>query len=127
MDNSLASFVEYEYRSSERYRRYMSLVMLRVPGEGTSFNALAGDLVRTSDKVFGANGTVAILMGETPLTAVKAAVTRFATRCVEAGGLQCGAAGFPQDASNAADFLSTAFRRYEIAKKEGSYAFVWSG
>jgi hypothetical protein len=123
--SSLDEFLDYECRGSERYRRAMSLIILGVPGGEICFRTRAGDLVRGSDKVIGLNGTVAIVMGETPLEGALCAIARYATRYGNGTGLQCGAAGFPQDAHNARDLQSIALRRYEAAKTQGGYALVW--
>ena len=123
--SSLDEFVVYECKASERYRRVMSLIVLGVPGGVASFLTRAGDLIRGTDKVFGLNGTAAILMGETPLEGALCAVARYATRYGNGTGLQCGAAGFPQDAHNASDLQNIAMRRYWAAKNQGGHAFVW--
>ena len=124
---SLNELVDYECRTSERYRRVVSLIVFGVPGGETCFFQRAGDLVRDSDQVVGLNDAVAIIMGETPVGGALRAVARYATRYGngDGKGLQCGAAVFPEDARNASDLQRIALRRYEAAKSQGGYAFVW--
>lgn len=124
---SLDELVDYECRTSERYRRVVSLLVVGVAGGETCFFQRAGDLVRDSDQVVGLDDAVAIIMGETPLGGALRAVARFASRYEngDGAGLQCGAAVFPEDARNARDLQRIALRRYEAAKNQGGYAFVW--
>ena len=124
---SLDELVDYECRTSERYRRIVSLLVLGIQGGETCFFQRAGDLVRDSDQVVGLDDAVAIIMGETPVSGALHAVARFATRYGngDGTGLQCGAAVFPEDARNAGDLQRIALRRFEAAKSQGGNAFVW--
>jgi hypothetical protein len=122
---SLDDLLDYECRASERYRRALSIVVAGGHGGEGSFLLRAGDLVRGSDKVIGLDGTVAIVMGETPIEGVLCAFERFATRYGNDTALQCGAASFPQDAHDAKNLQHIALRRYEAAKTQGGNALVW--
>lgn len=122
----IEAFLVYECSVSQRYRRAMSLVIVRIANTTTAFDALVGDLVRSSDKVVKLDGGVAIIMSETALDGARTAVRRYAARCTNGARLQCGVARFPQDASNANDLLRMAAQRYEKAIALEGDSFIWS-
>lgn len=120
------AFLDYECCASQRYRRVISLVIVRVSEGGPPFELLAGDLVRSSDKLIGFDGGVAIIMGETPLDGARSAVKRYAMRCENGARLQCGVARFPQDAPDAEQLMRAALRRYRRARQQPGEAFIWN-
>ena len=125
-EGGVEAFLDYECRASQRYRRVLSLLFVRVSDARTPFELLAGDLVRSSDKVIGFDGGVAIIMGETPLDGARSAVRRYAMRCENGVRLQCGVALFPQDAQDPEQLMRAALRRYRRARQHTGEAFIWN-
>ena len=122
----IEAFLDYECRASQRYRRAMSLVIVRIADSASTFDALVGDLVRSSDKVIQYDGGAAIIMSETALEGARIAVGRYAARCANGSTLQCAVARFPEDALTANELLRAAQRRYEKARTLQGDSFIWS-
>ena len=63
---NLEIFLEYELQASSRYRRYLSVVLLKGVGNGSSYlKDNLFEIIRTCDASFSYGNYIAVLMGET--------------------------------------------------------------
>ncbi len=75
---NLEIFLEYELQASSRYCRYLSIVMLKSAGNGSSnFKEFLSDCIRTCDTSFAYGNYLAILMGETDEQSSALAINRY--------------------------------------------------
>ncbi|MFC1737280.1 hypothetical protein ACFL1X_14305 [Candidatus Hydrogenedentota bacterium] len=118
------TLLEYELRCSERYRRFLSVVMLKSGKETVDFRNLFGDLVRDSDVLFELEGKAMVLMSETDQTGAMNAVTRFKTMCNGALDVRYSVAVFPADGRSAGNLMDTGQRRLELAQAQTAGAVV---
>jgi len=84
---NLGIFLEYELQASSRYRRYVSVVLLKGVGNGGAHikNSLS-EIIRHSDASFSFGNYMAILMGETDDAGSLTAIERY-KRDMESRGL----------------------------------------
>ena len=84
---NLGIFLEYELQASSRYRRYVSVVLLKGVGNGAAhLKDSLSEIIRNSDASFSFGNYMAILMGETDDTGSLTAIERY-KRDMESRGL----------------------------------------
>jgi hypothetical protein len=75
---NLGVLLEYELQASSRYRRYVSVVLLKGVGSGGAhFKNSLSEIIRHSDASFSFGNYVAILMGETDDEGSLTAIERY--------------------------------------------------
>jgi hypothetical protein len=75
---NLEIFLEYELQASSRYRRYVSVVLLKEVGSGTShLKDSLSEIIRNADASFSFGDYMAILMGETDDAGSLTAIERY--------------------------------------------------
>jgi hypothetical protein len=111
----LEFMLDYELRSSKRYRRPVSLVMVRPLNAPIKLRHLLGPTLRESDQLFEIHDHAAILMGETDREGALAAIARYKEACEGEIDLRFAVASFPEDGSTVHELLATARQRLNKA------------
>ncbi len=125
---NLEWLLDYELRCAERYRRYVSVVMMAAEGQsGAQLLQLLNDQVRKSDEVFDLEYGTAILMGETDLPDSLRAIQRFRGYCEGNVELKCAIASYPEDRGSARDMVAALYRRIQTAAKGENGTIVTNG
>ncbi len=117
--------LDYELVCAERYRRFVSLVMVKGESSEQPVHKMLADRIRSSDLLAEKNSHLVILMSETDSDGANIAISRFRTYC-EARALWFSLVTFPQDSGTAADFVRVAERRLDAATQEQAGAVVSS-
>jgi hypothetical protein len=122
----LHRLLEYEVRSSARYRRFISIVDVACDAGGAGFRSLLADVLRESDEVADQDFGTTILMGETDEAGALAAIRRYKNQYNGSIDIRFGVASFPRDGRSAATLLAVARRRLDRAQASGQPgAAVW--
>lgn len=125
--SDLELLLDYELRSSTRYRHFASLVTIAGwNGPGDLLETLR-DTIRDSDEFFAWQGSAVILMGETDRAGALEAIKRYQTICGENPDLCFAVSCYPLDGQTAAQLLVTVRRRLERAKSLRCGAVVATG
>jgi hypothetical protein len=75
---NLEMFLEYELEASSRYRRYVSVVLFKGVGNGSShLKDMLSDNIRSCDASFAYGNYLAVLMGETDDQGSAMAIERY--------------------------------------------------
>ena len=75
---NLELFLEYELQASSRYRRYVSVVLLKGVGNGAShLKDNLSESIRNCDASFSYGNYIAVLMGETDDAGSRIAIERY--------------------------------------------------
>jgi hypothetical protein len=75
---NLEIFLEYELQASSRYRRYVSVVLLKGVGNGAShLKDNLSESIRNCDASFSYGNYIAVLMGETDDAGSRIAIERY--------------------------------------------------
>ena len=117
--------LDYELLCAERYRRFVSLVMIKGASGQPVRKALA-DRIRSSDLLAEKNSHLVILMSETSPDGAYVAIDRYRTYCEEQP-LWFSLVTFPQDSGTAEEFVTVAERRLQAASQEQAGSVVSSG
>jgi hypothetical protein len=121
----LKRLLQYELRCAERYRRFVSLVMVgSADTVEVNLNQLLEGTVRSSDEMTIWDSAAAILMAETDAEGAMAAIDRFKRKYEPAVDLRFGVVTFPDDGGGADSLLSIASRRYSEASMRSAGAVV---
>ena len=117
---SLDVFLEYELQASSRYRRYVSLVLLKVAGNGNGSPYLKdaiSDCIRACDAAFAYGNYVAVLMGETDDKGPSAAIERYRRNLNSRGhDVHFASVTYPGDGTTAEDLGRVLWQRIEESK-----------
>lgn len=114
-ENALHRQLMHEQKLAERYRYYVSVVMVAPTQNGVSVRGLIDDTLRECDELFVVNEGIAILMPHTTLEDATRAVERFKGYCADRIDLRFSIATYPTD-DTALDLLSRAKTRLAEAK-----------
>lgn len=125
----LTKFLGYELRSAERYRRFLSLVMVASPRTNERVNRLLGDSLRTSDVVADFDGASVILMSETNSAGALSAIERYKNteNIKNVHDLRFSLVTFPSDNGGAESMIAAAFRRLQKAAEGDPGAVIMTG
>jgi len=123
----LESLVDYEVRSSTRYRRYFSLLLIVPVGSHVNVREMLLEIFRTSDEFFEFRSRYAILMGETNSEGALAAVDRYRGACDNQIDLRFAVASFPVDGQTTSEIVTKVQRRLNQALKLDRGAVVAAG
>lgn len=119
--------LDYEVRSSVRYRRFLSIVLVACSDGRDAKQLACTNTLRESDARFEVEDGLAIVMGETDRLGALVAVERFRRRCGEGIDLRFAVVSFPVDGYIVSDLLATAYRRVSRAKTLHPGAVVATG
>jgi len=122
----LHDVLDYELVCAERYRRYVSLVMIKSTSPDSSVRRILSDRIRSSDLLAEKNSHLVVLMSETDSDGAFVAIDRYRTFC-ENHPLWFSLVTFPQDAGTAEEFVTAAERRLDAAIQEEPGAVVSTG
>ena len=111
----LHELLQYELYASERYRRYVSVIMVRSPVDHQGLKEVFGSHVRQSDATASFDHTIAILMSETDQSDALSAVDRFNSALGSQFDARFAVATYPSDESSADALIGTAQRRLQKA------------
>lgn len=125
----LTKFLGYELRSAERYRRFISLVMVASPQSNERVNRLLGDNLRTSDVVADFDGASIILMSETNSAGALSAIERYKNteNIKNVHDLRFSLVTFPADNGGPESMIASAFRRLQKAAEGEPGAVIMTG
>ena len=123
----LERLLGYELKSSSRYRRFASLVMVSPSAGNMNLGDLLKDTIRDSDEFLEFFGMGAILMGETDSVGAMVAVNRYKMFYNGDFDLRYAVVSYPFDGKDAKDLLGTARQRMNQAKAMYPGAVVGSG
>lgn len=122
-EEDLRNLLSYELASAKRFRRFVSLVMLRFPHNPESDLGWLKNTVRQSDQIFILDSTtslVAILMPETDGSSALRAIARYKNIVGQSIDIRTGVASFPMDIGNPGELLKSAYRRISKAMSSES-------
>lgn len=125
--NFLQRLLQYELRSAERYRRYVSIVMVKTGDTVEQFRQLLSDTIRDSDELEPLGDGAAILMGDTDTDGALCAIGRYKQRCGDQLDMRFAIATFPADGREADGLLQAAARRLALSAAAGAGAVVTTG
>lgn len=123
----LQRFLGYELRSAERYRRFVSVVMVTTPDEQGDVPKLLTETLRNSDVMADFNGASVILMTETNSAGALSAIERYKTRTAREEDLRFAVVTYPSDGGGPDGLLSTAYRRLQNAVSGPPGSVVMTG
>jgi hypothetical protein len=115
---NLDVFLDYELQASSRYRRYVSVVLLKGAGNGSSYlKDIISDCIRTCDAAFAYGNYIAVLMGETDDKGSRLAIERY-KKNLSTRGHQAHFASvtYPGDGTTADDLSRLLWQRIEESK-----------
>ena len=115
--------LDYELSCAERYRRFVSLVMIRGASAESPVLRILSDRIRTSDLLADKDSHLVVLMSETDQSGATIAIERFREFCAE-HPLWFSSVTFPQDTGNASDLVEAGERRLEVACQNEPGAIV---
>jgi hypothetical protein len=115
--HDLEWLLDYELNQSARHRRFVSLVMLSLEGNGDweKLDKILDGIVRYSDALFFLTNSIAVLMGETDNSGALKAVERYQEMISAAMDVRYAIASFPNDGKAPMELIYTADRRLTIA------------
>ncbi len=120
----MGRLLEYELLAAERYRRFVSLVMVTSQNDLEGLRALLGEHVRDSDVMSNFDHSVAVLMGETDGTGALSAIDRFRKSFDSQIDMRFSVVTYPSDGGKAESLMDAAYRRLAKAKQAISGAVV---
>lgn len=120
----LQDVLQYELACAERYRRFVSLVMVAEGSDEAQLQHVLVDKVRESDLLVVKESTFLILMSETDRNGARNAISRYIDRDGEVHDFRFSLVTYPNDSGNAEVLIEAAERRLQKATKEGPGAIV---
>lgn len=113
----LEEMLSHQIRLAERYRFFVSVVMVTANKKALSVKDIVSENVRQCDAVFSLPSGSAILMAHTSAQEARLAINRLRMLCGNEIDFRFSIASYPGDVP-AADLLSRAERRLETATTE---------
>ena len=112
---NLGIFLEYELQASSRYRRYVSVVLLKGVGcEAAHLKNSLPEIIRNSDASFSFGNYIAILMSETDDTGSLTAIERYKLDMKSRGyNVRCAYVTYPGDGKTVDDLNRVLLERIE--------------
>ena len=111
----LREILGYEMESAERYRRFISLVMVGSVSGGRKIETLLASKMRNCDVMANLDGSVLILMSETNRQGAETAIERYKQQDFDDYDLRFSLVTFPEDGRGVDNFFSSATRRLQKA------------
>jgi len=119
--------LDYELRSSMRYGRAVSLVMVSAINPNADLKELLRPILRESDELFETGDDATILMGHTDCDEALAAIRRYKGDPNLEMGLCFAVASFPDDGRTVQELLTSVRRRLSKAVTLGRGVVVATG
>ncbi|HNY26381.1 MAG TPA: hypothetical protein PKH31_03265 [Candidatus Sumerlaeota bacterium] len=117
--------LDHELCLAERYRRFVSVAMLK-PSVDISPKKLLENTLRNSDVYFEFGNSIgAVLMSETNTSGAVSAIERYRDNC-SGLGMTFAIGSYPQDHHSARGLLSIIYKRLKKAEEEGDGAVIIS-
>jgi hypothetical protein len=115
---NLEMFLEYELRASSRYRRYLSLVLIKGVGNGSSYlKEILSENIRICDAWFFYGNYIAVLMSETDEKGSLKAIERYKMNlCNRGHDLNFAYVTYPQDGTSVDELNRVLWQRIEEHK-----------
>lgn len=123
----LAWLLDYERRLAERYRYFLSLVMISPLKKKVDVVELLGSTMRSCDMVFSSNEEYAVLMPHTSEHEAQIAITRYNAMCNGEIDLRFSVTCYPEDISSVSDPIQIGRRRLEMAKRSRTSEVISTG
>jgi hypothetical protein len=123
----LSKYLGYELQSAERYRRFVSVVMVGSSGREGKVKKLLSHHLRISDVMADFDGAAMILMSETNSAGALTAIERYKNGNDEGHDLRFSLVTYPSDGGGADGMIATAFRRLQKADGGQSGSVVMTG
>lgn len=126
----LRQMLQYELHSAERYRRFVSLVMIGPANNGGGLKGLRdflGSHGRSSDVMAEFDNSVAVLMGETDRSGALTAISRYKDMFNAQMDLRFAVVTFPADGGKADKLIQQGYQRLNKARRGNSGAVIYSG
>ncbi len=109
--------LQYELFASERYRRYLSVVLVRsLADHQEGLNSAFDHLIRKSDALTSYDHSIAVLMSETDQNDALCAVDRFHSLLKNQFDVRFAVATYPSDEASVEGLLATAEKRLQKAQ-----------
>jgi hypothetical protein len=118
--------LDYELVCAERYRRFVSLVMVKGSDSSQPVRRVLSERIRSSDLLAEKNANLVILMSETDSDGAAIAINRYREFCGDQP-LWFSLVTFPQDTGSAAEFVKAGERRLMQAAENEPGAVVSQG
>jgi hypothetical protein len=128
--NELHCLLSYELASAKRYRRFVSVALLRLPEQVRGLKDVLNHSLRESDMIIDVDqdyNLTAVLMSETDGTGARVAIERFKQLAGPHMDIRIGIATFPFDAGTSTEMLNSVFGRMNKAMEQGTSAVVTCG
>lgn len=116
--------LQYELHAAERYRRFVSVVMVSSLDNPSGLASLLGNHVRKSDVIADFDHSLAVMMGETDKNDALSAIRRYNSLFDDQIDLRFAVVTYPADGANPYGLVQTAYRRLNKAKSASSGAVV---
>ena len=111
----LRDILGYELESAERYRRFVSLVMVSLVGDGREIETFLAHKMRDCDVMANLDGSVLILMSETNRQGAETAIERYKKDDLNGYDPRFSLVTFPKDGRGVDTLFSVATRRLQKA------------
>ena len=111
----LRRVLQYELDAAERYRRFVSLVMIASSEGIDRTRQVLNGTIRSSDILAESEDTAVVLMSETDSYGALSAIERYRERGGNASDLRFSLVTYPSDGGGADSLFSTAMRRLQSA------------
>lgn len=125
--STLCEILQYELWAAERYRRYVSLVMVHAPIGIHGLKDTLDANVRQSDVLAYTDHTMVVLMGETDKNDALQALERYNGFLGNQFEARFSLVTYPADDASADALIGIAERRLQQAKSGGAGTVVCSG
>lgn len=118
----LREILDYELKCAERYRRFITLVMVTAAGNDEDVEHVLSGSVRYCDILSEIEGSAMILMSETTMLGGQSAVDRYKSDMTSEGDLRFSIATFPSDGRGADVLMAVGMRRLKkaVSRERGS-------
>ena len=123
----LSKFLRYELKSAERYRRFVSLIIVTSTGRTGKVKKLLAEQLRNSDVMAELDGASVILMSETNTAGALAAIERYKARNSDNHDMRFALVTYPSDGGGADGLLAAGFRRLQKASASQAGSVVMTG
>lgn len=107
---------KYELLAAERYRRFVSLVVIGSGSGPINLERYLGDMIRDSDSYVELDDAVAILMSETDHAGALSAIDRCREMFGDDVDLRYAVVSYPRDVGGPKEMLATAYKRFAAAR-----------
>jgi len=120
----LNKLLEYELQAAERYRRFVSLVMITSENDLAGLRNFLGAHVRNSDVMASFNHSIAVLMGETDENGAMTAINRYKSFFNDQIDIRYSLVTYPSDGGRPDNLIEMAYDRLKKARTAMPSDFV---